>query len=135
MEREVVLQNVELPTRALETLPSNSETEVAVLPQPAPQTATPHQVNLPLITSGQAKTKLREHEKVVSTATSTMYRHKRQLLEDGSGKRNKRTKVYSCGKCDKPKCKDTGHRQLRGRWWCPSDNITYEEWKLSLLKK
>ena len=50
-------------------------------------------------------------------------------------KRNRRRKdFYACGKCGKPKTKDTGHTQVRGKWFCPFDpdcTLSLSDWKAS----
>ena len=51
-------------------------------------------------------------------------------------KRHMRIKeFYACGKCGLPKNKETGHSQSKGRWFCPREGITLDEWKASLPKK
>ena len=44
----------------------------------------------------------------------------------------KETYHYECKLCGKPKNKQTGHSQLRGKWYCPESGQTLEEWKASL---
>eukprot|EP00058_Branchiostoma_floridae_P014901 XP_002600389.1 hypothetical protein BRAFLDRAFT_99580 [Branchiostoma floridae] len=41
---------------------------------------------------------------------------------------------YICTLCQKQKCADTGHTQVKGKWYCPSLCITVEEWRESLKK-
>jgi hypothetical protein len=36
---------------------------------------------------------------------------------------------YICTTCQKQKCAETGHTQVKGRWYCPSIGITVDEWK------
>ncbi|KAK0139239.1 hypothetical protein N1851_024170 [Merluccius polli] len=39
---------------------------------------------------------------------------------------------YECKLCGQPKSKQTGHSQLRGKWYCPASGQTLEEWRSSL---
>ena len=48
--------------------------------------------------------------------------------------RPKDTYTYKCTLCGKQKSKKTGHTQQRGKWYCPSMNITIEEWLQQLQK-
>ena len=51
-------------------------------------------------------------------------------------KRHRRMKdFYACGKCRLPKNKETGHRQCKGRWFCPREGVQYDDWKASLPQK
>ena len=36
---------------------------------------------------------------------------------------------YHCTQCGKYKSKETGHSQLRGKWYCPSSGETLVEWR------
>ncbi|XP_053406185.1 uncharacterized protein LOC123525390 [Mercenaria mercenaria] len=42
---------------------------------------------------------------------------------------------YQCTKCGKYKSKQTGHTQLKGRWYCPSSGETLEQWKERIINK
>ena len=39
---------------------------------------------------------------------------------------------YECKQCGQPKTKQTGHSQVRGKWYCPASGQTLEEWRSSL---
>ncbi|XP_073724498.1 uncharacterized protein [Misgurnus anguillicaudatus] len=39
---------------------------------------------------------------------------------------------YECKLCGQPKSKQTGHSQVRGKWYCPASGQTLEEWRSSL---
>ena len=52
-------------------------------------------------------------------------------------KRHKKTGQYKylCTICQQRKCVETGHTQVRGKWYCPSMEISKEEWKRQLPPK
>ena len=39
---------------------------------------------------------------------------------------------YKCSRCDQYKAKQTGHSQVKGKWYCPSSGVSLEEWRLNL---
>lgn len=75
--------------------------------------------------------------------TTNWYRMKAQIEDceraergEAPKKRNqKRKEFYACGKCGKPKTKETSHTQYKGRWYCPHDPqaIPYEQWKANIM--
>ena len=127
-----MLQNISLPQR--EATPACIA--AVGLPAPTPSTsAAAHKVLLPPITTGEAVLKKWAAPATIvqPTAQSTIYRRKRQEAEEtGDRRRNVRTNIYSCGRCEKAKNKDTGHRQIRGRWYCPSNDGDYDSWKTTV---
>ena len=60
----------------------------------------------------------------------------KERQERGEPPIKRHTKVgqyrYLCSKCGKQKNAETGHTQLRGKWYCPSSGITLEEWRSQL---
>lgn len=37
--------------------------------------------------------------------------------------------TYQCSQCKQRKSKETGHRQYKHKWYCPSINLSFENWK------
>lgn len=78
-----------------------------------------------------------------SQAKSTLwYRQKRdsisrERVERGEPpiKKYKKTKDFiTCKVCGQPRRKETGHTQMKGRWWCPSSDVSLEVWKENVKK-
>ena len=69
---------------------------------------------------------------------STAYRRKKKAgaaPDTATTQKRKRTFIaYKCGNCQNDKTLATGHRQQKGRWWCPSSSVDYTTWRASLDK-
>ncbi|KAF4735698.1 hypothetical protein FOZ62_021296 [Perkinsus olseni] len=58
------------------------------------------------------------------TSRTTSWRWKKRLAEGGIVKAHSRKRV--CRECQRQKDATTGHKQWKGRWWCPAAG---EEWE------
>ncbi|XP_033752676.1 uncharacterized protein LOC117336296 [Pecten maximus] len=118
-----------------------------VFPQPgplshqqAPQQPLPHiQIAPPILASTQfLSSNLETPTRQQQWRQRQAAKEDQERLERGEPpiKRHakKRQYRYNCSTCGKQKSAETGHTQVKGKWYCPSLGITVEEWRNQLKK-
>ncbi|KAL3064367.1 hypothetical protein OYC64_000612 [Pagothenia borchgrevinki] len=109
------------------------------MPPPAFLASTPYQ---------QVPSPIPQHSSVdkspVDLNRYRKWRHEKSAIEDqvlaARGEPPKKRNIkedyhYQCKTCGQSKRKNTGHTQLKGKWYCPASGQTIAEWKGSLDKQ